>query len=41
VLVGVTDGAGHAVWRRPVGPTALLPVAHGPHGGGFTVSRFL
>ncbi|HET7430255.1 MAG TPA: CHAP domain-containing protein [Nocardioides sp.] len=41
VLVGVTDGAGHAVWRRPVGPTTLLPVAHGPHGGGFTVSRFL
>jgi surface antigen len=41
VLVGVTDGRGHAVWRRPVGPTMLLPVAHGPHGGGFTVSRFL
>jgi surface antigen len=41
VLVGVTDGRGRAVWRRPAGPVSLLPVAHGPRGGGFTVSPFL
>ncbi|MGC4112710.1 MAG: CHAP domain-containing protein [Nocardioides sp.] len=40
VLVGARDSRGHLVWRRPLvqwGP----PVAHGPHAGGFSVSRFL
>jgi surface antigen len=40
VLVGVSDGQGRAVWLRPSGP-ASLPAAHGPHGGGFTVSPLL
>ena len=40
VLVGVIDGHGRAVWRRPPGPSGL-PAAHGPRGGGFSVSRFL
>jgi surface antigen len=40
VLIGVTDGQGRALWRRPSGP-ATLPAAHGPHGGGFTVSPLL
>src|SRR5262245_14578786 len=33
VLLGVTDGRGHVLWRRPSGPSAP-PAAHGPHGGG-------
>jgi surface antigen len=40
VLVGAADARGRLVWRRPLvqwGP----PVAHGPHAGGLTVSRFL
>lgn len=40
VLVGAGDAQGHLIWRRPLvqwGP----PVAHGPHAGGRTVSRFL
>jgi hypothetical protein len=41
VLVGVTNRHGRAVWRRPVGPSGPLPAAHGPRGGGFSVSRFL
>ena len=41
VLVGVTDRKGQAIWRQPVGPVELLPPVHGPHGGGFSVSRFL
>jgi len=41
VLVGVTDRHDHLVWRRPLGPDELLPPAHGPHSGGFSVSRFL
>ena len=41
VLVGVTNRQGRAVWRRPVGPSGPLPAAHGPRGGGFSVSRFL
>jgi surface antigen len=40
VLVGVDDGHGRAVWRRPQGPSGL-PAAHGPRGGGFSVSLFL
>jgi surface antigen len=40
VLVGVS-GRGHAIWRRPLGRSSLLPTAHGRHGGGFSVSRFL
>jgi surface antigen len=40
VLVGVTDGRGRPVWRRPLGPSGL-PTVHGPRGGGFSVSRFL
>jgi hypothetical protein len=41
VLAGVGDARGHAVWRRPSGPTTLLPVVHGPRAGGFTGSPFL
>jgi outer membrane protein assembly factor BamB len=41
VLVGVTDRHGRVLWRKPVGPVELLPPVHGPHGGGFSVSRFL
>jgi len=40
VLVGVSDGQDGALWRRPSGP-ASLPAAHGPHGGGFSVSPLL
>jgi surface antigen len=40
VLVGVDDGHGRAVWRRPLGPSGL-PATHGPRGGGFSVSPFL
>jgi surface antigen len=41
VLVGVTDRHGRAVWRRPLGPSGALPAAHGPRGGGFSVSPWL
>ncbi len=41
VLVSVTDRRGHAIWRRPLGPVELLAPAHGPHGGSFSISRFL
>jgi surface antigen len=41
VLVGVTGRNGRPLWRQPVGPDDVLPVAHGPHGGGFSVSPFL
>jgi hypothetical protein len=41
VLVGVTDRHGRLVWRRPLGSDEQLPAAHGPHSGGFSVSRFL
>ncbi len=41
VLVGATDRRGRAVWRRPLGPSGGLPLAHGARGGGFSVFRFL
>jgi surface antigen len=41
VLVGVTDQGGRPLWRRPLGPAAPLPVAHGARGGGYWVSPFL
>jgi surface antigen len=41
VLVGVAGRHDRVLWRRPVGPVEVLPVAHGPHGGGFSVSPFL
>jgi hypothetical protein len=41
VLLGATGRNGHALWRRPIGQGAVLPVAHGPRGGGFSVSPFL
>jgi hypothetical protein len=41
VLVGVTDQGGRPLWRRPAGPAAPLPVAHGARGGGYWVSPFL
>ncbi len=40
VLVGVARH-GRTLWRRPLGPVEQLAAAHGPRGGGFTVSRFL
>jgi len=40
VLVAVTDSRGLPQWRRPSGPSTL-PAAHGPHGGGFSVSPLL
>jgi surface antigen len=40
VLVGV-ERHGHTLWRRPLGPAEQPPAAHGPHGGGFSVSRYL
>jgi hypothetical protein len=41
VLVGMDVRGGRAVWRRPAGPTAPLPAAHGPRGGGYWVSPLL
>jgi hypothetical protein len=40
ILVGAQDQHGGTVWRRPRHQTRL-PVAHGPRGGGFSVSPFL
>jgi surface antigen len=40
VLVAASDRRGHAIWRRPLGPSSL-PAAHGPRAGGRTVSRYL
>jgi surface antigen len=40
VLVGV-DRRGRTFWRRPLGPDEQLPAAHGPRGGGFSISRYL
>lgn len=39
VLVGV-DQHGRTLWRRPLGPEEPLS-AHGPRGGGFSMSRYL
>jgi surface antigen len=41
VLVGATGRHQRLVWRRPLGPDDLLPPAHGPHSGGFSVSWLL
>jgi hypothetical protein len=40
VLVGM-DRRHATLWRRPLGPVEQLPAAHGPHGGGFSISRYL
>jgi surface antigen len=40
VLVGVTDGRGRLVWRRPLGQSGPQ-TAHGPRGGGLSFNRFL
>jgi surface antigen len=41
VLVGMTGAHDQAVWRRPLGQAGSMLAAHGPRGGGFTVSPFL
>jgi surface antigen len=40
VLVGADNARGRLVWRRALGQS-VLPAAHGPRGGGYSVNPFL